>query len=800
MKRPLVPVALLYGCGLLLAAFWQPSLLVLFIAALLLALTAIFLRHARYLLIWPLITFAGWINLVCHTAILSPHDLRLQLTNAPEDLQVRGELGETPSRRAFIRDDQESWRTLATLNVTALGRGKNWKAAYGRIVIITPGKVPETFFAGQPVEIAGIITTPPSALAEGLFDYRAYLRHQGIYFQLKADSPDRWQLLSTNQTRPLSDRFLAWAQDTMSRGLTEPDEPLKLLWAMTLGWRAGVTDEVYEPFMQSGTMHIFAISGLHIALIAGILVAVLRVLQMPRLWCGTAIIPLIWFYTGVTGWQPSAVRATVMMSILIGGWSLKRPSNLLNSLAAAALVILLFDPQQLFQASFQLSFFVVLSIALLMPPLEKFRDRLVRTDPLLPRELIPIWKRITNAGLRIVLTWLAISFAAWLGSWPLVAHYFHIFSPVTLLANLLIVPLSSLALACSLGSLICGSWFPFATELFNHSAWFWMKLMIAISHSAIKFPQAFFYVASPRAMDFAIYYGVLIAILSGWAFRRRKTAVMALFILITFYGWRGHVARNTTTITCLPLNGGSAVFVHAGHFKDCLLVDCGNTNSVEFVTKPFLHAQGVNHLPNLALTHGDLRNVGGAAEICESFTVNKVFTSGVRFRSSAYKQLVGTLADGKRAIVRRGDSLCGWTVLHPVTNQFPQADDHALVLRRDFNGTRVLLLSDLGKPGQRALLETTNDLRAEIVVTGLPEQTEPLCESLLEAVQPQFIIVMDSEFPATRRAGLELRARLARRNIPVIYTRTAGAATISLQAGRRISTMNGATFVENSKP
>src|SRR5215467_12567446 len=123
-------------------------------------------------------------------------------------------------------------------------------------------------------------------------------------------------------------------------------------------------------------MHIFAISGLHIALIAGILVSLLRLFQIARGLCGWLIIPAIWFYTAATGWQPSAIRST----IIITGWALKRPSDLLNSLAAAAFIILLWDPQQLFGASFQLSFFVVLSIALLMPPLERLADHLLQSD------------------------------------------------------------------------------------------------------------------------------------------------------------------------------------------------------------------------------------------------------------------------------------------------------------------------------------------------------------------------------------------------------------------------------------
>jgi len=85
---------------------------------------------------------------------------------------------------------------------------------------------------------------------------------------------------------------------------------------MTLGWKTGLSGEVSEPFMRSGTMHIFAISGLHIALIAAMVVGVLRCFAIPRSVCCIVVIPLIWIYTGITGWQASAIRSTIMTSVM----------------------------------------------------------------------------------------------------------------------------------------------------------------------------------------------------------------------------------------------------------------------------------------------------------------------------------------------------------------------------------------------------------------------------------------------------------------------------------------------------
>jgi competence protein ComEC len=258
---------------------------------------------------------------------------------------------------------------------------------------------------------------------------------------------------------------------------------------------------------------------------------------------------------------------------------------------------------------------------------------------------------------------------------------------------------------------------------------------------------------------------------------------------------RWQASRDEVRVTVLPLNGAHTVFVDAAGRRNDWLIDCGNTNAVAFVTKPFLRAQGVNRVSRLALTHGDLRYAGGFQPMEELFGVKEVYTSPVRFRSAAYRRIVSELeAEPERhQFIRRGDAAGAWRVLHPAPeDKFPQADDNALVLLGDFHGTRLLLLSDLGRPGQEALMQRESDLRADIVVSGLPEQSEPLSDALLERVQPKVVIVADSEVPATKRVGARLRERLERRGGNVVYTRFSGAVTITLSdAGWELSAMDG---------
>jgi len=801
MKRPLVAVVSCYVIGLLLAAFFQPPLAVLFVASLLVLVLALVLEKLRPWLIWPLLALVGWTNLASRTAVLSPNDLRTLLGNDAAIVTVRGNLVQTPRIKIIERDDQETERTVAQVRVIGLQRGENWQPADGKIVVTTPGVLSDDFFAGQPVEISGVIARPPPPLAEGLFDYRDYLQTRGIFYQLKTASTKDWQLGASPLTRPpLTDRFLTWSRRTLALGLPGEDEPLRLLWAMTLGWRTAFTGDISEPFLRAGTMHLFAIDGLRIALISGMLVALLRVLQVSRAWCGIVAIPAIWFYTAATGWESSAIRASVMMTIVIGGWALKRPGDLINSLAAAAFIILLWEPRQFFEASFQLSFFVVLVIGLMLPPLNKISDRLLRHDPLLPADLLPRWRRGLNTMLRMLSRYFALSIAAWAGSIPLSALYFHLFSPISPLANIVAVPLGTLALMSNFGSLICGNWLPWATELFNHSAWFFMVAMTWVSEVFTKIPGAFFYVPEPSWLTVGIYYAVLVGVLSGWLFApaRRIWSTAILVLIAALYFWRWEQSRAEIQLTVLPLNGGHAVFVDAAGRKNDWLVNCGNENAVEFTLTPFLRAHGVNKIPRLVLTGSDVQNIGGAESLDEHFGVGELITGPVPFRSGAYHKIVAEFEKprARHRIVDRGEAIGCWQVLHPGAGEnFARTDDAALVLLGNFYKTRILLLSDLGRNGQSALLARANDLRADVVIAGSPDAGEPLCDALLDSVQPKIIVIADSEFPATRRAGRELKQRLSARNVPVIYTRTAGAVKIvTRRDGWELQTMDGQTY------
>jgi len=800
MKRPLLPVALLFAGGILLADLIHPPPLPLLLIGLGVAIAAILWGQARPWLLWPLILLTGAAGFALHTAIVSPNDLRTLFGQEAKLAIVRGTLCETPALRVYTHDEAESWRTMAQVEVTAIRLNRqNWRPAFGRVAVTTAGTL-TNFLAGQVVEISGVARLPRLAAAPGTFDYRKYLGELGVFYQLQAGSTNDWRVTSSPPQQPLPDRFREWGRRALALGVPREDESLRLEWALALGWKTALTEEVSEPFMRAATYHIFAVDGLRMAILFGIFFGVLRVLGVPRRVAGPILLPLIWFYTALTGWPASAIRASVMLSVVIVGWGLNRPSDVINSLFAAALIILTWEPQQLFQAGFQLSFFVVLCIILLVPAFNRILERLLAGDPLRPPQLRRQLPEFLRVPVRYVAAVLITSLAAWIGSLPLAAYYFHLATPVSTPANLVAVPLCALVLISNFSAFLLAGWFPYAAGIFNHSGWFLMECIRVTSHWFADWPRAYFYVPAPSLFSSCLYYALLVGVVTGWLFEKklRIWKVSSTGLVLFAWLWLWWDERTITRLTVLPLNGGSAAYFDAPGAKEDLLVDCGADKPAQSVTKPFLRAQGVNSLAAMLLTHGDVRHVGGAPAIAEWFTLEAVFVSPARFRSTIYRQVVDGFNSrpGMLHTVSRSDRVGSWIVLHPdQADHFAQADDEALVLFGTFSGARILLLSDLGRPGQNALLERMPDLRADIVITGLPAQSEPCTDSFLDAIRPRVIIVADSEFPVAERASPKLRARLARRNVPVIYTRNDGTVSIQLHHQRcDIGTMTGAKF------
>jgi len=767
MQRPLLIPALCVAAGIGFAerAPWDFGVVSLSVALVGLAMAGLWARG-----------FAAGIGLALFGAgalayqatqwPLSPDDVRCRIDAHGELGRVRGILAETPSVRLSERKGQWVERTLVRLQVTSwCPQGGAWESASGQMMVSSQGVPDRRFFRGQSVEISGLVSAPPGPAAPGLFNYATFLRRQGMGLQLRCDAPGDWGLgPGATDVVPWSERFLEWARRRLARGLPE-DGATRLIWAMALGWRTGLAGDVDDGFMRSGTLHVFAISGLHIALIAVLLVQAFRVLGWSRALCGGLSLPLIWFYVAATGWQPSAVRSAVMTSVVVGTWMLERPGDLLNSLSLAALLILIAEPGQLFQAGFLLSFLVVAALAVFPSRWEAWwlEHRPWRPDALLPPSQWSRTRRVWEWAERGLCRGCVTGLAALVASWPMSVECFHLVSVISVVANLIVVPLSSLVLianALSMG-------LPVGTELWNSAAWVGMHGMMAASRACEAIPGGWWSAASPGAWVWIPFALLWVVAAAGWLDTQRRQRLWwggAAVWLVLLLGAR-HIGEPAATVTVF--RSDEAVWIDRPGSAADLLLDTGDAATAKAVVLPWLQSQGVDRVPTLALSHGDVRHVGGVPVVMTNASPRRLVLPVGRVRSPSFRGLDGLAASNGVPFqrVRRGDAVAAIPVLHPdESDAFSRADDGALVLSLEAAGWRILLAPDLGPEGQRALIQRGGaSLAADVLFTGIPASGEAASEALLAQVNPRLLVVATGDRPATERSPPALRRRLRER-------------------------------------
>lgn len=673
---------------------------------------------------------------------LTPEDLRLEWSGAPRLVEVEGTIRGDPELRQTEGVARNPWRTVAVVRVRSWREpGGTWVPAWGDILTQTRGTLPVGAFAGAPVRVHGLARIPPEAEVSGLFDYRRHLRYRGMHFLLEADSGSDWWIDPAPRTRPWSARFVPWAQRALAEGLPD-SESTRLLWAMTLGWRTALTEDVSRSFVESGTMHVFAISGLHIALLAGVMVAMLRLCRVDRSIAGGVVVPALWFYVAATGWQPSAVRSAVMTTVVVGSWMLRRPGDGLNSLALAAVIILVADPGQLFQPGFQLSFAAVAGLIWGSEGWIRRLDpsRWITDDPFLPPELQARWREPVRDVLRDLGQSLGISLAALVATLPWVIHHFHLFSPVGVLANVVVVPLSGAALAANVGALLTYPVWPGLAGWFNASAWVWMTGMTFFSRWFAGWPGAVWSVASPPWFWWVLYYGVILALGNRWLVlgwnRGCVGGGVALGILVAGGIW----SHSGTELTVLP--GGTVVVDGRGWSED-LILNAGPLRSADRILLPWLRSQGWNRIPCLALIQADAPHVGGAGPLLERWRPDQIVTGSTRQRSPIFRKVVEQARAGGIAVteVRAGDRIGSWTVVSPrATDRFTTAADNAQVWIGEVESVRILVLPDLGPESRQRLWERwPAELNTvDVVLAEVSDANEVSWQSWRDRLQPKF--------------------------------------------------------------
>lgn len=364
--------------------------------------------------------------------------------------------------------------------------------------------------------VTGVLQTLPRFPDSDGFD--GYLANQGVNFKLtraRVTGP----VTEAGAYAKFCDAALRRFNAILGHGVLAYPEQIGVLRAMLLGQQHELSAEQTGGFRQSGTMHLFSVSGLHIAVIAAAIYGLLLVMRLPaaaRIAVGGI---LLWLYVDITGGTPSAVRAFFMVMFIHGAQVLRQPGNPVAALVGSAVCVLLVQPLQLFSASFQLSYGIVAALLLLGLPLGESWTEKAALFTRLPTVTWRWWHHFFDWCWRGLLGVLAIGVGTILVSMISGVVIFKLLTPVSLLANLVLIPLGSLVIISGFLSLLGGlAGLGGAASLFNHASVLLLKTAEWAVHRFTELPGAFQPAAFTYAgMGYLAFAGLLGVILFGYA-------------------------------------------------------------------------------------------------------------------------------------------------------------------------------------------------------------------------------------------------------------------------------------------
>jgi ComEC/Rec2-related protein len=643
-----------------------------------------------------------------------------------------------PSGYAF-RDEHYRF----DVRVTEVARqGQTWKTDFPAEVDWV-GTVPAW---GDQIAFSASIAPLASPRNPGEFNLAAYLARKGIFAQLSAGYGMENEILAHGMGNPIE----AWGrkardflQQRLSLGIEDDPEKAGLIQTITLGVKQETSVGVRELFQHVGALHLFVVNGLHVALLAGILAFLLKPAGIHRRGFALVIIPILFMYALLTGLSPGSVRAAIMASVMFGAAFVERRPFSFNTLAAAALILLLWDTNELFEEGFQFSFGVVAAIMLLANVIQRPILAIGLPDPFLPRGLWRRWQRVQEFCWRRISGLAGVSVAASIGSFPFSAGYFNLVTPSGFIANILLVPVAVCMLAEAIFS-VFSSWLGSVALLFNNANWLVASVMLGIVHFFALLPGGHFFVSTSSA------------------------------------------PRPECRLTVLDLGPGQAVVVE--NQGSVWLIDCGNTTSYYRIVRPFLESRGVNRLDGFIVTHGAAPSMGAALDVISDFAPREIVESTLTDRSSTRRAFQEALdrAGLPKTLVESGDQLqlgskATCTVLYPPAGLDARtAADKSLALRVEYGANRVLLMSDSAFTGEHWLLDNNRDLKAAAVVLDGESNDIAGTDEFISAAHPFAVIRGEPGYDGSASRDRRWAGGLYKLGVTPFLQSATGAAIIDL--------------------
>jgi len=670
----------------------------------------------------------GLVSLCCGVIAASVFTWRSDSRDANERVLLA--LPATEMQARLLKDARSNGRTWSAPATLLTGRQAGatvWWEGLG-----------EQPISGAVVKARGNFTPLTPSRNPGEFDLAAWLRSQNVAAVFSASWVENE--VTIGRWASMGAKLRQGFRQAVTMGLAEDSQEAIVIRAVVIGEQPPDADELVAAFRNSGTLHAFSVSGLHVAMVGSIGWLLLRGLGVPRRWAVVALLPLIFGYSWITGNSAPAIRSAWMAAVFLGAFVFRRRPDLLNALGAVLLVALLWDGRLLFQPGVQLSYGVVAAIAVGTSWAMRLFHWMEKPELYMPMGKMNPWQKASLWLRRSTAQSLGVSVAAGVGSTPLTAIHFGLITPISVFAGVILVPLVFALLSISL---------------------------------------------------LAVFFYPLIPSVSSWV--NRLNGYVAKSCILTAQGFAaipgGHIQlrqENQPFLLVYDLEEGAGAACFHGGNGEAVLLDCGDRYSFRRRIVPSLRRMGV--VPDsVVLSHPDGGHLGGGATVWETLPIRQVILPVERSRSPAFRAWRDDSAKAGIRVMAVSDvhhiPLAGGARLEVIHAPEPRAqsasaDERVAIFRLHWHGWKLLLTSDAGMDTELELLDAEKDIAADVIIAGRNRSDLSLSDRFLDAVNPQAIIASHASFPVAEQLTPETVNYWKSQGIQVVHQGETGGVTL----------------------
>lgn len=654
--------------------------------------------------------------------------------------------------------------------------GKNLDSIYNQIKI------------GNKIYLKATVTKPRDQRNPYEFDYEKYLKEKGIYFIANVYKKDNIRVINNSiSTFP---NYIFEVRKSIDDRLKQiyNKSTYHLLRGLILADRSEIDDQINEDFINVGVIHVLAVSGLHVSYVVIIFLFLFTRLNL-QVRIILTIIGLLFFML-LTGSGAPVVRSTLMTSIVLLLPLFGRTSNGLNSLFVAAFILLLINPRDLFDPSFQLSFSAILSLIIIAPVINKELSSLKM-----------------NNFLKYILLFIGTTLSAQIGTLPFTIAYFSKLSLISIVANIFVIPITGIILGLGIVSVVLtfvstqiAIYFASLNELISFATLFFINKLGSLNLSSLNVKPFSLY----DGFLFYLLIGLLLSLIKYFNHPVKKL-IFAFLIISTFFVYEKIdnyelLQDKKLSILAIDIGQGDSFLLKFPN-NQVALIDAGNADknfdNGKKIILPLMNKLGINKIDYAFVSHTDADHFMGFLSLIKNDKIKKIYKpllTKEEVKDVNFEKFIK--ANKIKLQYYHNEKLqLGNTVVYILNNDrinniSKSMNDKSGVIKVVYGENSILFTGDLGiKMEKEYVNQYSSFLKADILKVGHHGSKTSSSEEFIKTVSPKYALISAGIGNKFNHPHKEIIKRLNENKIKILRTDYYGAILMNLD-GKNLSLVN----------